>query len=53
AQVTLDPQTSHCRLLLSADLLSARWAYGGPEPPMDPQRFSGSPCVLGSPTFTR
>ncbi|NXQ37233.1 TRI10 protein, partial [Alaudala cheleensis] len=52
ARVTLDPLTSHARLLLSPDLLSARWTYGTPDPPPNPDRFWGSPCVLGRPSFT-
>ncbi|NWZ04091.1 TRI10 protein, partial [Agelaius phoeniceus] len=51
--VTLDPLTSHPRLVLSPDSLSARWAYGGPEPEPGPDRFSCSPCALGLPGFTR
>ncbi|NXU97181.1 TRI10 protein, partial [Cettia cetti] len=51
-RVTLDPLTSHARLLLSPDGLGARWAYGGPEPSANPERFTGAPCVLGSPAFT-
>ncbi|NWZ74354.1 TRI10 protein, partial [Acrocephalus arundinaceus] len=52
ARVTLDPLTSHCRLLLSRDGLAARWAYGGPEPPPGPERFTAAPCALGRPSFT-
>ncbi|NXW72162.1 TRI41 ligase, partial [Hirundo rustica] len=52
ARVTLDPLTSHARLLLSPDGLGARWAYGGPEPAPGPERFTASPCVLGRPAFT-
>ncbi|NWT63166.1 TRI10 protein, partial [Erythrocercus mccallii] len=51
-EVTLDPLTSHARLLLSPDGLEARWAYGGPEPSAGPERFTSAPCVLGSPGFT-
>uniref|UniRef100_A0A8C5IER1 TRI27 protein n=1 Tax=Junco hyemalis TaxID=40217 RepID=A0A8C5IER1_JUNHY len=50
--VTLDPLTAHPRLVLSPDSLSARWAYGGPEPEPGPERFSCSPCALGLPGFT-
>ncbi|XP_036261321.1 tripartite motif-containing protein 10-like [Molothrus ater] len=53
APVTLDPLTSHPRLVLSPDSLSARWAYGGPDPEPGPDRFSCSPCALGLPGFTR
>ncbi|NXD31991.1 TRI10 protein, partial [Spelaeornis formosus] len=51
-RVTLDPLTSHPRLLLSPDGLAARWAYGGPEPSPSPERFASWPCVLGQPGFT-
>uniref|UniRef100_UPI001292EBE6 tripartite motif-containing protein 10-like n=1 Tax=Lonchura striata TaxID=40157 RepID=UPI001292EBE6 len=44
--------TSHPRLLLSPDFLTARWRYGGAEPPPNPQRFTSAPCVLGNPGFT-
>ncbi|NXD46668.1 TRI10 protein, partial [Copsychus sechellarum] len=50
-RVTLDPLTSHPRLLLSPDALGARWAYGGPEPAPGPERFSAAPCALGRPGF--
>ncbi|XP_014749144.1 PREDICTED: tripartite motif-containing protein 15-like [Sturnus vulgaris] len=52
ARVTLDPLTSHPLLLLSPDGLVARWAYGGPEPPASPERFTAAPCALGQPAFT-
>ncbi|XP_063038129.1 E3 ubiquitin-protein ligase TRIM39-like [Melospiza melodia melodia] len=52
AEVTLDSLTAHPRLVLSPDSLSARWAYGGPEPEPGPERFSCSPCALGLPGFT-
>nr|XP_041568688.1 tripartite motif-containing protein 15-like [Taeniopygia guttata] len=52
AHITLDPLTSHPRLVLSSDGLSARWRYGGADPPASADRFTASPCVLGSPGFT-
>lgn len=38
--------------MLSPDGLGARWAYGGPEPPAGPERFTAAPCALGTPGFT-
>ncbi|NXR80622.1 TRI39 ligase, partial [Pycnonotus jocosus] len=52
ARFTLDPLTSHPRLVLSRDNLSALWCHGGPEPAPSPERFSFSPCALGGASFT-
>ncbi|NXX17337.1 TRI10 protein, partial [Podargus strigoides] len=49
--VTLDPQTSHPRLVLSEDGRSVRWEYTLQGPPDGPQRFDADPCVLGREVF--
>ncbi|XP_069738027.1 tripartite motif-containing protein 10-like [Phaenicophaeus curvirostris] len=52
ADVTLDPDTAHPRLVLSQDQKSVRWEYVLQEPPSNPQRFDSDPCVLGREAFT-
>ncbi|XP_062454586.1 E3 ubiquitin-protein ligase TRIM15-like isoform X2 [Rhea pennata] len=51
ANVTLDPETAHPRLILSNDQKSVRWEYLLQEPPDGPERFDASPCVLGCEAF--
>ncbi|KAM6396213.1 uncharacterized protein O9250_012252 [Rhynochetos jubatus] len=52
ANVTLDPETAHPRLILSKDQKSVRWEYVFQESPDSPQRFDADPCVLGCEAFT-
>ncbi|XP_063174774.1 E3 ubiquitin-protein ligase TRIM15-like isoform X4 [Chroicocephalus ridibundus] len=52
ANVTLDPETAHPRLVLSKDLKSVRWEYVLRESPDSPERFDADPCVLGCEAFT-
>ncbi|KAM6107035.1 uncharacterized protein FYN12_014691 [Phoenicopterus ruber ruber] len=52
ANVTLDPETAHPRLILSKDQKSVRWEYMLREFPDSPERFDADPCVLGCEAFT-
>ncbi|XP_009329434.1 PREDICTED: E3 ubiquitin-protein ligase TRIM39-like [Pygoscelis adeliae] len=52
ANVTLDPETAHPRLILSEDQKSVRWEYLLREAPDSPERFDADPCVLGCEAFT-
>ncbi|KAM9263899.1 uncharacterized protein RDI95_013825, partial [Morus bassanus] len=52
ANVTLDPETAHPRLILSKDQKSVRWEYMLQEFPDSPERFDADPCVLGCEAFT-
>ncbi|XP_075581404.1 LOW QUALITY PROTEIN: uncharacterized protein LOC142596211 [Pelecanus crispus] len=52
ANVTLDPETAHPRLILSKDQKSVRWEYLLREAPDGPERFNADPCVLGCEAFT-
>ncbi|XP_075268512.1 LOW QUALITY PROTEIN: uncharacterized protein LOC142360163 [Opisthocomus hoazin] len=52
ANVTLDPETAHPRLIVSEDQKSVRWEYVLGEPPAGPQRFDADPCVLGREAFS-
>ncbi|XP_009697421.1 PREDICTED: butyrophilin subfamily 1 member A1-like [Cariama cristata] len=52
ANVTLDPETAHPRLILSKDQKSVRWEYVLQESPDSPERFDADPCVLGCEAFT-
>ncbi|XP_066114882.1 tripartite motif-containing protein 10-like [Saccopteryx bilineata] len=46
ARVSLDPQTSHPKLLLSEDQQRARFSYKWQNSPDNPQRFDRATCVL-------
>ncbi|XP_044837295.1 tripartite motif-containing protein 10-like [Mauremys mutica] len=52
ANVTLDPDTAHPRLLVSADRRSVRWELTLQDLPNNPERFDIVPCVLGCEGFT-
>ncbi|XP_032838001.2 zinc finger protein RFP-like [Tyto alba] len=53
AFVTLDPDTANARLILSRDRRGVRWTDSGQDlPPVTPQRFDASSCVLGCQGFT-
>ncbi|XP_044838489.1 zinc finger protein RFP-like [Mauremys mutica] len=52
ANVTLDPDTAHPELILSADRRSVRWEYTWQNLPNNPERFDTEPCVLGCEGFT-
>ncbi|CAM5158187.1 unnamed protein product [Eretmochelys imbricata] len=50
--VTLDPDTAHHDLTVSADRKSVRWGDTEQDPPDNPERFDSLPCVLGCAGFT-
>ncbi|ERE87981.1 tripartite motif-containing protein 10 [Cricetulus griseus] len=52
AQIALDPQTSHPKLLLSEDHRRARFSYKWQNSPDTPQRFDRATCVLAQRGFT-
>ncbi|KAG6922457.1 tripartite motif-containing 39, partial [Chelydra serpentina] len=52
ANVTLDPDTAHPKLVLSEDRKSVRWGHTRLDLPNNPERFGSWPCVLGCEGFT-
>ncbi|XP_062977806.1 tripartite motif-containing protein 10-like [Elgaria multicarinata webbii] len=52
ADVTLDPDTAHCKLVLSEDLQTVRWSNESQEVPDKPERFDNLVVVLGHQQFT-
>ncbi|XP_052019912.1 tripartite motif-containing protein 10 isoform X4 [Apodemus sylvaticus] len=52
AHISLDPQTSHPKLLLSEDHRRARFSYKWQNSPDTPQRFDRATCVLAQCGFT-
>ncbi|MBW01375.1 Tripartite motif-containing protein 10, partial [Eschrichtius robustus] len=52
AHISLDPWTSHPKLLLSEDHQQARFSYKWQKSPDSPQRFDRATCVLAHGGFT-
>ncbi|XP_058874454.1 butyrophilin subfamily 1 member A1-like isoform X2 [Acipenser ruthenus] len=50
--VTLDPDTAHPELILSAEGKRVRWGETRQDLPDNPERFDRWPCVLGRESFT-
>ncbi|XP_011382299.1 tripartite motif-containing protein 10 [Pteropus vampyrus] len=53
AHISLDPQTSHPKLLLSENRQQVRFSYKWQNSPDSPQRFDRATCVLAHHGFTR
>nr|XP_048691040.1 zinc finger protein RFP-like [Caretta caretta] len=52
ANVTLDPDTAHPRLIVSEDQKSVSYSYTRQDLPNNPERFDTRVCVLGCEGFT-
>ncbi|XP_061594303.1 E3 ubiquitin-protein ligase TRIM39-like [Cololabis saira] len=52
ADVTLDPDTAHRKLILSEDGKQVQCGNVGKNLPDNPERFSTNPCVLGKQSFS-
>ncbi|CAM5159362.1 unnamed protein product [Eretmochelys imbricata] len=52
ANVTLDPDTAHPDLTVSADWRRVRWGDTRQDLPDNPERFDTKSCVLGCEGFT-
>ncbi|XP_065420161.1 zinc finger protein RFP-like isoform X2 [Chrysemys picta bellii] len=52
ANVTLDPDTAHPQLIVSADRKSVRWEPWQQDLPNNPERFDNWTCVMGCEGFT-
>ncbi|CAM5090645.1 unnamed protein product [Natator depressus] len=52
ANVTLDPDTAHPRLIVSEDRKSVSYSYTRQDLPNNPERFDTRVCVLGCEGFT-
>ncbi|CAM5105269.1 unnamed protein product [Natator depressus] len=52
AKVTLDPDTAHPDLLVSADRRRVRWGDTRQDLPDNPERFDTKSCMLGCEGFT-
>ncbi|XP_039373011.1 tripartite motif-containing protein 15-like [Mauremys reevesii] len=52
ANVTLDPDTAHPQLIVSADRKRVRYGHTQQALPDNPERFDTAPCVLGCEGFT-
>lgn len=53
AHISLDPQTSHPKLLVSENHQQVRFSYKWQNTPDSPQRFDRATCVLAQHGFTR
>ncbi|NWV00894.1 BT2A1 protein, partial [Upupa epops] len=50
--VTLDPNTTHCKLVLSPDFRRVRCLEEGQNLPDTPERYASECCVLGRERFS-